>query len=141
MPREMFYPIWLLLPRPRFFPDDPDLHRLIDTNFDPGLRGFSFRMKRRNARDLRKGILGSKGLLKVPGKGGELPNGWILRLRYYATGEYDAERGRMKAGDVDAEFLPPTMREWPGARPNRGAGPPGLTAGQYLVGHPAENLT
>jgi hypothetical protein len=40
-----------------------------------------------------------------------LPNGWTLRLTYYAAGDYDTERGLVKAGDVDAEFIPSTMRE------------------------------
>jgi hypothetical protein len=78
-------------------------------------------MKRRNARDLRRGILGPKGVRRVPDRfGGErelaLPEGWTLRLTYYAAGAYDFESRRAKAGDVDAEFIPPNMRERPRVR-------------------------
>jgi hypothetical protein len=116
MADQMLYPIWQRLPRPRFFPDDLDLNRLLANYFHPGERGFRKRMKRRNARDLRKGLFGSKGLLKVPDKSGgvmafDLPNGWTLRLTYYAAGEYDFEHRRATAGDVDAEFIPPRMSQ------------------------------
>jgi hypothetical protein len=108
----MLYPIWKPLPLPSFFPDDLSLHRLIDSGFEPKIGRFQIRMKRRHARDLRKGLFGSEGLRNVPDKSGgvmqfHLPNGWTLRLTYYAAGEYDFERRRMKAGDVDAEFIPP----------------------------------
>jgi hypothetical protein len=118
------YPIWLPLPRPRFFPDDPDLDRLLDRHFDPAIGGFTLRIKRRHARDLRKGLFGSKGLLNVPDRSGgvmefDLPKGWTLRLTYYAAGEYDFELRRMKAGEVDAKFIPPRMREEPATPPER----------------------
>jgi hypothetical protein len=51
----MLYPIWTLLPRPRFFPEDPQLDRLLASNYDPKAGYFKLRMFRRNARDLRKG--------------------------------------------------------------------------------------
>lgn len=114
----MLYPIWKALPRPRFFPDDPWLERLLNRNYDPPLEYLKLRMKRCHARDLRKGLFGPQGLRNVPDNSGgvmqfDLPKGWTLRLTYYAAGEYDIDRRRMKAGDVDAEFIPPTMREWP----------------------------
>jgi hypothetical protein len=63
-------------------------------------------MKRRHARDLRKGLFGPQGLLDVPrGRGVrtfKLPNGWTLRLTYYEAA---------CAGGVDAEFIPPESRE------------------------------
>jgi hypothetical protein len=112
----VLYPTWHPLPRPRFFPSDPDLGRLLDSNYDSRIGYFKLRMKRRHAQGLRKGLFGPKGLRNVPDRSGgamqfDLPNGWTLRLTYYAAGEYDFERRRMKAGDVDAEFIPPTMRE------------------------------
>jgi hypothetical protein len=114
----MFYPIWQPLPRPPFFPEDPELERLLNSNYDPALGQFKVRMKRRHARDLRKGLFGPQGLRKVPDNSGgmmvfDLPNGWTLRLTYYAAGEYDVDRRRMKAGDVDAKFIPPTMHQRP----------------------------
>jgi hypothetical protein len=36
-----------------------------------------------------------------------LPKGWTLRLTYYAAGDYDRENRRAKAGEVNAEFIPP----------------------------------
>ena len=62
-------------------------------------------MKRRHARDIRKGLFGPQGVLDVPKGHGvrtfELPKDWTLRLTYYETAW---------AGDVDAEFFPPTMQ-------------------------------
>jgi hypothetical protein len=107
-------PTWLTLPRPYHFPQNFELRRLLQTNFDPALGGFSLAIKRRGARALRKGLFGPKGCLDVPGNSGvmvfDLPNGWTLRLTYYAAGEYDPELGLFTAGDVDAEFIPPTRR-------------------------------
>jgi hypothetical protein len=110
-----FYPIWVRGPRPAHFPEAPEIDRLLDSNFDPRLDHIKVRMKRRNARALRKGILGPKGVRRVPGKSGgvkelALPNGWTLRLTYYAAGGYDFERRRAKAGEVDAEFIPPRLQ-------------------------------
>ena len=104
----MYYPILVRLPRPRHFPEDPRLHRLV-ASYDPTMEGFALPMKRRNARDLRKGIFGPKGVRSVPGGDGgvkefDLPSGWTLRLTYHET--YGIE-----AGDVDAEFIPPVSRE------------------------------
>ena len=112
----MLYPIWQPLPRPRFFPEAPDLDRLLDSYFNPRIGYFKLPLKRRHSRDLRKGLFGPKGLRTVPDSSGgvrtfPLPNGWTLRLTYYAAGDNDLEGGRTKAGDVDAEFIPPTMRE------------------------------
>jgi hypothetical protein len=81
------YPIWQPLPRPRHFPRDRRLNELLASYFDPDGKGFTLHMQRRNARDLRKGMFGPRGLKKVPGvEGGEmtfgLPNGWALRLDY-----------------------------------------------------------
>jgi len=108
----MLYPIWKALPRPRFFPDDPRLERLLDGNYDPAAGYLKLRIKRRHARDLRKGLFGPEGSRNVPDRYGgvmafKLPKGWTLRLTYYAAGQYDFERRRAKAGDVDAEFIPP----------------------------------
>jgi hypothetical protein len=113
----MLYPIWHPLPRPRFFPEDPRLDRLLDS-YDRTIGYFKLRMFRRNARDLRKGIFGPKGLRQVPDSGGgvlafDLPKGWTLRLTYHAAGDYDFERRRLKAGDVEAEFFPPAIRTEP----------------------------
>ena len=114
----MLYPIWKALPRPRFFPDDPWLVWLLDRNYDPALGPLKLRMKRCHARDLRKGLFGPQGSRNVPDRYGgvmafKLPKAWTLRLTYYASGDYDYERRRIKAGDVDAEFIPPTMRVEP----------------------------
>jgi hypothetical protein len=77
--------------------------------YDPTVGYLALRMKRRNARDLRKGIFGPKGLRDVPkGEGVRtfaLPNGWTLRLTY---GE--RPQGWRLAGDVVAEFIPPRLR-------------------------------
>jgi hypothetical protein len=62
-----FYPIWVRGPRPAHFPEAPEIDRLLDSNFDPRLDHIKVRMKRRNARALRKGILGPKGIRRVPG--------------------------------------------------------------------------
>jgi len=110
----MLYPIWQPWPRPRFFPSDADLDRLLD-RYDPRVGYLKLSMKRRHARDLRKGLFGPKGLRSVPDESGgemefDLPNGWTLRLTYYAAGRYNFEKRRGKAGDVDAEFIPPAMR-------------------------------
>jgi hypothetical protein len=99
-----YYSILVPLPRPRHFPEDPLLDQLV-AGYDPAGKGFTLRMQRRNARDLRKGIFGPKGLKTVPDReGGEmqfaLPNGWTLRLKYD-----EVEPGF--AGDVAAEFIPP----------------------------------
>ena len=40
----------------------------------------------------------------------DLPKGWTLRLTYHAKGVFER---RVKAGDVDAEFIPPTMHHRP----------------------------
>jgi hypothetical protein len=66
-------------------------------------------MKRRNARDLRKGIFGPEGGRNIPDcDGGEmefpLPKGWGLHLTYHPTFGF-------QAGKVDAEFIPPVIRE------------------------------
>ena len=60
------YPIWQRLPRPRFFPQDPRLDRLLASNYDRGLDGFKLTLRRREARDLRKGLFGPKGSRVVP---------------------------------------------------------------------------
>jgi hypothetical protein len=103
----MFYPIWLPPPRPRFFPRDPRLDRLVE-GYDANLVGFTLRMNRRHARDLRKGIFGPKGLRDVPGRrGGErefdLPGGWTLRLTYHAAFGFEA-------GDVRRSSSHPLQR-------------------------------
>jgi hypothetical protein len=112
----MFYPIWKLLPRPRFFPDDPTLDRLLGGDYDPKVGPFKAQMKRRHARDLRKGLFGPEGLRNVPDRSGgvmefDLPKGWTLRLIYYAAGDYDFEHRLASAGDVGAEFIPPQARQ------------------------------
>jgi hypothetical protein len=111
------YPIWKALPRPPYFPDDSQLERLVNSTFDPAAGYLKLRMKRRHARDLRKGLFGPEGGRNVPDRdtGGvmefDLPKGWTLRLTYHARSEFDAECRRMWAGDVDAEFIPPGMAE------------------------------
>jgi hypothetical protein len=113
----MLYPIWQPLPRPLHFPQDPELDRLLASNFDPGLDYFELRMFRRNARDLRKGLFGSKGLRDVPKGEGvrqyDLPNGWILRLAYC-----ERPPGWREAGDVVMEVIPPGVRKRRGILPN-----------------------
>jgi hypothetical protein len=106
--------------QPPNFPQDERLDRLLASDFDPCLSYFELPMKRRNARDLRKELLGSKGLRDVPDEYGgvmrfRLPNGWTLRLTYYEQ-EYDDEKGHLAAGDVDAEFIPPTRSKEPSER-------------------------
>src|SRR5271165_5609787 len=101
--------------RCRFPPKSP---AAFDRNQVPVCSDFCIR---RNARDLRKGIFGPKGLRQVPDSGGgvmdfNLPKGWTLRLTYHAAGDYDFERRRMRAADVEAEFIPP--------RPHRGLSSP-----------------
>ncbi len=96
------------MPRPAHFPDDPRLERLVD-NYDCAIGSFKLSMKRRNARDLRKGIFGPEGGRNVPDRdGGEmefpLPEGWTLRLTYHET-------FGVQAGKVDAEFIPPVSLE------------------------------
>jgi hypothetical protein len=122
MVEPMLYPIWQWLPRPRWFPDDPAFDRLLNSNYDPRLDGFKLSLRRREARDLRKGIFGPKGSRIVPKFSGDLdeydgvmefilPKGWLLRLTY------DPPPWR-KAGNVKAEFIPPTAfrrRASPGA--------------------------
>jgi hypothetical protein len=102
--------LWQPLPRPPHFPEDPKLEKLLDSHFDPKIRSLKLSLRRRQARDLRKGLFGPKGLRDVPkGKGVrpfDLPNGWMLRLTY---GE--RPNGWNEAGDVVAEFIPPTMRK------------------------------
>ena len=110
----MLYPIWQPLPRPRHFPEDPKLERLL-ANYDPEFGYFRLRMKRRNARDLRKGLFGAKGVRNVPQGEGvlrfPLPNGWTLRLTYALPSP------EIEAGNVVAEFIPPVgMGEHPTAR-------------------------
>jgi len=112
----MLYPIWQRLPRPRFFPEDPTLDRLLASNYDPRLDGFKLTLRRCEARDLRKGIFGPKGSRIVPRFSGDLntynrkmefglPRGWLLRLTY-GPPLYNRE-----AGEVDAEFIPPQARQ------------------------------
>ena len=99
----MLYPIWQPLPRPPHFPQNRKLDRLLD-NYDPEVGYFKLFIWRREARDLQKGLFGSKGVRDVPrGRGArrfKLPGHWVLRLTYYET---------HGAGEVTAEFLPPTM--------------------------------
>lgn len=104
-------PIWVKEPYPPCFPEDPKLAQLLGSNYYPRLGRFKLRMKRRHARDLRKGLFGPKGSRNVPDKEGgamnfALPNGWTLRLTYHPARGGDPERG-WEAGDVDAEFIPP----------------------------------
>jgi hypothetical protein len=68
----ILYPIWQRLPRPRFFPEDPRLDRLLASNYDPTLDGFKLTLRRCEARDLRKGIFGPKGSRIVPKFSGDL---------------------------------------------------------------------
>jgi hypothetical protein len=106
----MLYPIWQLLPRPRHFPEDPKLDRLLDRYFDPAIGRFSLGMMRRNARDLRKGLFDPKGVRDVPKGEGvltlDLPNGWTLSLTYDVPPD-----GWSEPSDVVAEFIPPTKRK------------------------------
>jgi hypothetical protein len=107
----LLYPIWQPLPRPRFFPKNPKLDRLLDSNFDLGVRQFKLSLWRREARDLRKGLFSPKGIRKDTPKGYgvrtfDLPKGWRLRLTYDAPPDSWSE-----PGDVVAEFIPPAMRK------------------------------
>ena len=106
----MLYPIWQPLPRPAHFPRDRKLNQLLASNFNPRLHSFELRMFRRNARDLRKGLFGPRGLRNVPKGEGvrrlDLPHGWTLRLTY---GE--RPQAWRNAGDVVVEFISPAARE------------------------------
>ena len=106
----MLYPIWQPLPRPRHFPEAPKLDRLLDSYFDPAIGRFSLGMMRRNARDLRKGLFGPKGVRDVPKGEGvrtfDLPRGWTLRLTYDVPPD-----DWITPGNVVAEFIPPIMRK------------------------------
>jgi len=112
----MLYPTWHWTPRPRWFPEDPALDRLLNSNYDPAVGQFKLALWRREARHLRKGIFGPKGSRVVPKFSGDrdeydgrmefiLPNGWRLRLTYSPP-----PYGR-KAGDVQAEFIPPRVHQ------------------------------
>ena len=116
----MLYPIWQRLPRPPHFPQDPRLDRLLASNYSPAIDNFKLSLRRREARDLRKGIFGPKGSRVVPKFSGdleeydrvmefELPNGWRLRLIY------EPPPARIRAGMVEAEFIPPRVRKHLGA--------------------------
>ena len=116
MVEPMLYPIWQSLPRPRWFPDDPALDRLLNSNYDPRLDRFKLSLLRREARDLRKGLFGPRGSRVVPKFSGNLdeydgmmefilPKGWLLRLTY------EPPPSRIKAGNVEAEFIPPPVRQ------------------------------
>jgi hypothetical protein len=109
----ILYPIWHRLPRPRHFPEDPRLDRLLANNYDRELNGFELSLWRREARDLRRGLFGSKGSRVVPKFSSDrdkcdgqmdfdLPNGWRLRLTYEPR-----PTSRRKPGKVEAEFIPP----------------------------------
>lgn len=99
----------------RWFPEDPNLDRLLDSYYDPEAGPFKLSLRRREARDLRKGLFGPKGSRVVPKFTGDpeeydgvmefiLPNAWRLRLTY----EPPPWR---KAGKVEAEFIPPPVRK------------------------------
>ena len=114
----MLYPIWLPLPRPRHFPEHPKLDRLLAHNYDPAVGYFELRLRRREARDLRKGLFGPKGLKDVPKGEGvrtfDLPRGWTLRLTYDVP-----PHGWTEPGNVVAEFIPPATRRRPPNSPQR----------------------
>jgi hypothetical protein len=114
----MLYPTWQRLPRPPSFPKDPRLDRLLASTYDPGIGKFKLSLWRREARDLRKGIFGAKGSKVVPKFSGDpdeydgvmefdLPNGWRLRLTY------ERPARKIRAGNVEAEFIPPGIRAEP----------------------------
>jgi len=112
----MLYPTWHPYPRPRHFPEDPKLDRLLDSNYDPVIGGFKLRLWRREARDLRKGLFGPKGLRDVPKGEGvrtfDLPRGWTLCLTYdVPPDDWD------EPGDVVAEFIPPSGALGGGGKP------------------------
>jgi hypothetical protein len=140
----MLYAIWQPLPRPRHFPEDPKLDRLLDSHFDPKIPSRKLSLWRRQARDLRKGLFGPKGLRDVPkGKGVrtfDLPNNWTLRLTY---GEWPNDW--REPGDVVAEFIPPTIRTRGAiSRKRAGSGPKAALreGGTLPTGevHPAEHF-
>jgi hypothetical protein len=114
----MLYPIWQPLPRLCHFPEDPRLDRLLDSNYARRVGYFKLHLWRREARDLRKGLFGPKGLRNVPKGEGvlsfDLPNGWTLRLTYAAP-----PNDWSKPGNVVAEFIPPATRRRPPNSPQR----------------------
>ena len=114
----MLYPIWLPMPRPPHFPQDTTLDRLLAGGYDPNIGPFKLSLWRREARDLRRGLFGSKGSRVVPKFSRDLdeydgvmefdlPNGWRLRLTY------ERPPSRIRAGNVEAEFIPPAIRAEP----------------------------
>ena len=113
----VLYPIWHPLPRPRHFLEDPRLDRLLD-NYDPDVGYFELGLWRREARNLRKGLFGPKGLRDVPQGEGvrtfDLPRGWTLRLTYDVPPDDLTE-----PGNVVAEFIPPATRRRPPNSPQR----------------------
>jgi hypothetical protein len=111
----MLYPTWQRLPRPPHFPQAQTLDRLLASNYSSAIDDFKLSLRRREARDLRKGIVGPKGSRAVPKFSGDpdeydgvmkfdLPNGWRLRLTY------EPPPSRRKAGEVNAEFIQPRAR-------------------------------
>jgi hypothetical protein len=84
------------------------LDRLLD-NYDPDVGYFELGLWRREARNLRKGLFGPKGLRDVPQGEGvrtfDLPRGWTLRLTYDVPPDDLTE-----PGNVVAEFIAPPMR-------------------------------
>ena len=57
----MLYPIWQPLPRPRFFPEELELERLLDSNYDPAAGNFKMRMNVVTPATFGKGCLGRGG--------------------------------------------------------------------------------
>jgi hypothetical protein len=101
------------------------LDRLLASNYDAGIGPFKLSLRRREARDLRKGIFGPRGSRVVPKFSGDLdeydgvmefdlPKGWRLRLNYYPAHAYDFVRRKANAGLVDAGFIPPRAQRRPG---------------------------
>ena len=94
------------------------LERLL-RSFDPEIGPFELSMERRHARDLRIWLFGPTGSRVVPKRRYledydgrmefDLPNGWLLRFDYAPP----APAYVIRASEVDAEFIPPTMREEP----------------------------
>ena len=88
------------------------MERLLASNFDPDLDYFELSMKRRHARDLRKGLFGPKGSREMPDFAAvdygemwfDLPRGWSLHLIYEPR-----PRSFEAAGNVTAEFIPPEL--------------------------------
>jgi hypothetical protein len=127
MVEPILFPTWHPLPRPRHFPRDPKVDRLLASNYDRMLDGFKLCLWRREARDLRKGLFGPKGSRAVPKFSRDLddhdgvmefdlPNGWRLRVTY------ERPPSRIRAGNVEAEFIPPsTRRSRPSRLPERNA--------------------